>query len=51
MYMGSIVGRVANRIGGGTFKINDKEYLLEKNDPPHNLHSGLSGYNKVHQFS
>ena len=31
-YMGAIVGRFANRIGGATFSLEDHEYTLEKND-------------------
>jgi galactose mutarotase-like enzyme len=31
-YMGSIVGRVANRISDGKFTLNDKEYTLAQNN-------------------
>ncbi len=41
---GAIVGRNANRIDHAKFKINNKEYILEKNDGIHNLHSGSNTY-------
>ncbi|KDD72948.1 hypothetical protein H632_c2703p1 [Helicosporidium sp. ATCC 50920] len=37
-YMGAIVGRVANRIAGGTFELNGKRYTLAKNNGPNSLH-------------
>ena len=37
---GSSVGRYANRIKEGKFKLNDKEYQLKKNDGPNCLHGG-----------
>jgi aldose 1-epimerase len=39
-YFGATVGRVANRIAGGKFELNGKEYKLEKNDGPNTLHGG-----------
>lgn len=46
--LGGFIGRNANRLGGGIAVINDKEYLLEKNDNGiNNLHSGFKGYNKM----
>ena len=39
-YFGATVGRVANRIAGGKFELNGKEYNLEKNDKPNTLHGG-----------
>lgn len=44
---GAFVGRNANRIGGASFKLNGKEYELDKNDGRNNLHSGFIGYNKL----
>ena len=38
--LGSIVGRNANRIGGGRFKLGGKTYELAKNNGGNNLHSG-----------
>lgn len=37
---GAFVGRNANRIGDARVTINGKEYQLEVNDGPNNLHSG-----------
>lgn len=46
MYIGSVVGRHANRIGCGKFTLNGKEYQLECNDGPNHLHGGLNGYHQ-----
>lgn len=40
-YFGATVGRVANRIAGGKFKLDGKEYTLAKNDGPNTLHGGV----------
>ncbi len=46
-YFGATVGRVANRIGGGRFTLDGKEYLLAKNDNDVNhLHGGNVGFDK-----
>lgn len=37
-YFGAIVGRVANRIGGASFKLNGVEYRLPANDHGNTLH-------------
>src|SRR5215213_609843 len=39
-YFGATIGRVGNRIAGGKFKLNDKEYTLAKNDGRNTLHGG-----------
>merc|ERR1712106_941306 len=46
-YMGAVVGRVANRIADGKFKLDGKEYQLAKNNGPNSLHGGLVGLDKV----
>lgn len=46
-YFGALIGRVANRIAGGTFSIGDNEYHLAKNDHGNTLHGGLIGFDKV----
>ena len=46
-FFGVIVGRVANRIRDGKCSIAGKEYRLPVNDPPHHLHGGPNGWDKV----
>ena len=46
-WFGATVGRVANRIAGGKFTLDGKEYSLEINDPPHSLHSGPHDFSRV----
>lgn len=43
-YFGATVGRVANRISGGQFKLSGKKYTLEKNDGNNCLHGGFHGF-------
>ena len=45
-YMGAIIGRYANRIAGGTFKLNGQTYHVPKNDEDNALHGGINGFNK-----
>lgn len=40
-YFGATTGRVANRIKGGKFKLDGKEYQVPKNDGPNALHGGV----------
>jgi aldose 1-epimerase len=47
MYMGCIIGRYANRIREGKFKINDSTYQLTKNEDPNTLHGGTKGFCNV----
>ena len=46
-YFGSLVGRVGNRIAGGRFKLNGKEYTLAQNNGTNSLHGGVKGFDKV----
>lgn len=43
-HLGEIVGRNANRIGGGQFELNGQTYELTVNNGPNNLHSGNDYY-------
>ncbi len=43
-FHGATVGRIANRIGGAEFTLNDKKYSLVSNDGKNNLHSGIDYY-------
>lgn len=45
-YLGAIVGRVAGRITGAAFTLEDRTYLLACNEPPNHLHGGVSGFDK-----
>jgi aldose 1-epimerase len=44
-YMGSTIGRFANRIGKASFYLGDKQYFVEVNDNANSNHGGTSGYN------
>ncbi|MEM6886473.1 MAG: aldose epimerase family protein [Verrucomicrobiota bacterium] len=43
---GTITGRVAGRITGGTFRIDDQEYALEQNNGGNLLHGGSQALDK-----
>ena len=45
-YMGSTVGRFANRIGGPCFSLNGKEYPLTPTDDGYQLHGGVDNFSK-----
>ncbi len=45
-FMGSLVGRYANRIAKGKFTVDGKEYSLAINDRPNALHGGPGGFYK-----
>ncbi|KAE8695788.1 PYRUVATE DEHYDROGENASE E1 BETA family protein [Hibiscus syriacus] len=46
-YIGSIVGRVANRIAGAQFTLNGLHYKLVPNEGKNMLHGGLVGFSDV----
>lgn len=46
-FFGALVGRYANRIANGEFKLDGKTYTLPKNDGPNTLHGGTVGFDKV----
>jgi len=45
-YMGSTVGRFANRIHNARFTLNDQLYMLDNNDGENTNHGGYSGIHK-----
>ncbi len=46
-YFGATVGRFANRIAGGKFSLEGKDYTLAVNNGPNTLHGGLKGFDKA----
>lgn len=46
-YFGAIIGRYANRIAHGEFKLDGKTYHVPKNDGDNALHGGTTGFNKA----
>ncbi|MGA2093195.1 MAG: aldose epimerase family protein [Sedimentisphaerales bacterium] len=45
-FFGAIIGRYGNRIGGGKFTLDGKEYKLGVNDGNNTLHGGVVGFHK-----
>lgn len=45
-FMGALIGRFANRIGGAAFRLGGRDYQLAKNDGPNHLHGGPCGFDK-----
>ena len=45
-YVGTTIGRIANRISNAKLTVNGEIYHLEKNDGKNSNHGGFSGLNK-----
>lgn len=43
-YLGAAVGRVAGRVNEARFPLDDREYRVTANSPPHHLHGGVRGF-------
>ncbi len=46
-YMGGLVGRWANRIGGAHFTLDGIEYTLDRNENGNLLHGGANGFHRA----
>ncbi len=45
-FLGALIGRFGNRIGGARFTLNGKEYRLPANENGNQLHGGPEGFDK-----
>jgi aldose 1-epimerase len=45
-YLGTVVGRYANRVAGGTVILDNETYTLHLREGGYHLHGGLEGFNK-----
>jgi aldose 1-epimerase len=46
-HFGSTVGRYANRIAGGLFELDGRQFELAKNAGPNHLHGGAKGFDRA----
>lgn len=46
-YFGALIGRVAGRIQGSSFELDNETYTLEANEGPNHLHSGNFGFHRT----
>ena len=46
-FFGAAVGRLANRLAGGTFRLDGKDYHTSQNDNGNTLHGGFTGFDRV----
>lgn len=45
-YVGTLIGRYANRIAHGRFTLAGREHRLPRNDGPNHLHGGAGGFHR-----
>jgi aldose 1-epimerase len=46
-FMGALIGRYANRIGGARFTLDGREFDLTPNEAPNCLHGGTMGFDRA----